>query len=146
MLSFHILHRSAHSDAMITSEVTQLFKDMDTSKLNCMNSPRLLGYCQLISLSTPTPPPNTHTNEDGSVSFKEFTKYMAQLSLMESRTETPDSDYTEVDFPLLPNTGTLTTPGLSRVLKATYFIIICNLAAILHSMGCVIAWYITIAA
>ena len=50
--------------------------------------------------------PFSYTDEDGSVSFEEFTEYMAQLSLMESQT---DSDCTEDDFPL---PDTLTTPTL----------------------------------
>ena len=49
--------------------------------------------------------PHPHADDDGSVSFEEFTKYVAQLSLMESRSESPDSDASEDD-------PALTTPTL----------------------------------
>ena len=54
--------------------------------------------------------PHPPTDDDGSVSFEEFTKYVAQLSLMESRSESPDSDTSEDD-------PALTTPtlGVARV-------------------------------
>ena len=57
------------------------------------------------SLTPPTCPTHPHADDDGSVSFEEFTKYVAQLSLMESRSESPDSDASEDD-------PALTTPTL----------------------------------
>ena len=53
-----------------------------------------------------------YTDDDGSVSFEEFTKYMAQLSLMESRSESPDSDASEDDLAPTTPTDSLTTPTL----------------------------------
>ena len=56
--------------------------------------------------------PHPHADDDGSVSFEEFTKYVAQLSLMESRSESPDSDASEDDPALTTPTDSLTTPTL----------------------------------
>lgn len=53
------------------------------------------------------PHTHTHTDDDGSVSFEEFTKYMLELSIMESRSETPDSPASEEDFQPLLTTPTL---------------------------------------
>ena len=63
-----------------------------------------------LSLPLSLPPSLLHTDEDGSVSFEEFTEYMARLSLMESRTESPDTNFSDDDFPL--PVASVTTPTL----------------------------------
>jgi hypothetical protein len=67
-----------------------------------------MGCTNKLIVNTPTNSthlPHPPTDDDGSVSFEEFTKYVAQLSLIESRSESPDSDASEDD-------PALTTPTL----------------------------------
>ena len=71
--------------------------------------------CNGIILIPPTDHthlPHIPTDDDGSVCFEELTKYVAQLSLMESRSESPDSDASEDDPALTTPTDSLTTPTL----------------------------------
>ena len=137
---------------MITSEVTQLLKEMDTGQTNKIptiktvkSSNKVMSVAEISAKFQSYVPQyyrtkfqlpsrayigimgctnnnlivtnSTHlshppTDDDGSVSFEKFTKYVVQLSLMESRSESPDSDASKDDPALTTPTDSLTTPIL----------------------------------
>ena len=70
-------------------------------------------------LTNSTHLPHPPTDDDGSASFEEFTKYVALLSLMESHSESPDSDVSEDDPVLIAPTDSLTIPTLEMATVAS---------------------------